>query len=308
MHAPSPARRLLGEALRLLRRFFQEVGQDDLASIAAAMTYYFMLALLPLMILSVALVQALPWEVDVRSLSPEFLSLFSPDAAGKIEHGVRAFLAEKPSSGLLLWILPVLWAASRATGGARKGLNRVFRCRPRRNLLVLRLADLGLTIAALLLVLASNAVLVGGRELGQWLVTSTGMPRAFLGFWSLLRWPAVFGSMVGILALAYRHLPSRKVAWRFLFLGAVPAVMGWVALATFFRLWMKLLGGFDKLYGGMATFFVLMFLFWLISLVMLLGGEVAARAAERAKRAAERRAAHGAAGAGAAPAGPGGAG
>ena len=90
--------------------------------------------------------------------------------------------------------------------------------------------------------------------------------------------------LVGILTLAYRYLPSRKVAWRYLLLGSVPGVLGWILLGSGFRLWVKLLGGFDKLYGGMATFFVLMFLMWLISLVMLLGGEVAARAADRAER------------------------
>ncbi|RMH04855.1 MAG: YihY/virulence factor BrkB family protein [Planctomycetota bacterium] len=288
MSGSSPPRFSLSQALRsslhLVRRLLEEIGHDDLAGVAAQMTYYFMLALLPLMILSVAFLQALPWEVDIRALSPEFLSAFSPEAAEKISQGVRSFLADRPSGGVVLWILPVLWAASRATGGARKGLNRVFRCRPQRNVVVLRLADLGLTVAALLLVLLSNALLVGGRELGQWLVAAFHLPHAFMGFWALLRWPVAFASMVGILMLAYRVLPSRRTAWRHLLLGAVPAVVGWILLSSVFRLWVKLLGGFDKLYGGMATFFVLMFLLWLISLVMLLGGEIAARSAERSER------------------------
>ncbi len=273
--------RTLRNAIRLLRRLFEEIGKDDLASVAAAMTYYFMLALLPMMILSVALVQALPWDLDIESLSPEFLAMFSQEAAQRMNHEVQAFLADRPSGRVLLWLLPVLWAASRATGGARKGLNRVFRCRPKRNIVLQRLGDLGLTLAALVLIFLSNALLVGGRELGQWLVDFFSLPHKFMGVWALLRWPIIFGSMVGILALAYRFLPGRRTAWRYLLLGAAPAVVGWVALGSGFRLWMKHMAGFDELYGSMATSFVMMFLLWLISLVMLLGGEIAARAAER---------------------------
>ena len=284
MTTPSASPRPLRSLLRLFRRLAEEIGKDDLAGVAAQMTYYFMLALLPLVILSVALVQALPWQVDIKALSPDFLTAFSGDAAEKIDQGVTSFFADRPSGSVLLWILPVLWAASRATGGARKGLNRVFRCRPKRNMVLLRLTDLGLTLAALSLIFLSNALVVGGRELGQWLTGFFGLPPAFMGFWALLRWPMVFGSLVGILTLAYRYLPSRKVAWRYLLLGSVPGVIGWVLLGSGFRLWVKLLGAFDKLYGGMATFFVLMFLLWLISLVMLLGGEIAARAADRAER------------------------
>ncbi len=284
MSSPSVPVRTLRNAFRLLRRLFEEIGKDDLASVAAAMTYYFMLALLPMMILSVALVQALPWDWDISSLSPEFLAMFSQEAANHMNKEVQAFLADRPSGRVLLWLLPVLWAASRATGGARKGLNRVFRCRPKRNFVAQRLGDLGLTLAALVLIFLSNALLVGGRELGQWLVDFFGLPHKFMGLWALLRWPVIFGSMVGILALAYRFLPGRRTAWRYLLLGAAPAVVGWVALGSGFRLWMKHMAGFDELYGSMATFFVMMFLLWLISLVMLLGGEIAARAAERAER------------------------
>lgn len=277
----------VGGVLHLLRRLIQEAGKDDLGGIAAQMTYYFMLALLPLMILSMALVQALPWQVDVKALSPDLFAMFSPEAAAQIERGVRKFLVEdKPSGSILFWMVPVLWAASRATRGARKGLDRVFRCRPHRHPVLLRVADLGLTLAALVLAFASNAILVGGRRLGAWLTLHLELPPAFPGLWTLLRWPISFAVLVGILMLAYRFLPGRRCAWRHLLLGAVPAALGWIGLSAGFSLWIRLLGGFDRLYGGLATFFVVMFLLWLISLIMLLGGEIAARAADRTERGA----------------------
>ena len=93
--------------------------------------------------------------------------------------------------------------------------------------------------------------------------------------------PLMIALGTGIVMLLYRLLPARKLPWRMLFAGALPVVLVWTLLTGALRLWVRMLAGFDKVYGSLASFFVLMVLIWVYSLTLLLGGEIAQRLADR---------------------------
>jgi len=220
-------------------------------------------------------------ERDVLRFTTRFLSQFSGDLSRMLARYLQEFAAHRPSGGVLLWSLAGLWAASRGMRGARKGLDRVFRVRRRGGIVRTKLSDLGLTVLFLGVAGFAYTILVGGQQLGEAVATFFDLGFLFTRTWAWLRWPVILASMLGMTVLAYRLLPARKVAWRHLFAGAIPAVLGWIALGSGFRIWLRLLGSFDKLYGSLASFFLLMFLLWLVSLLLLLGGEIAARLADR---------------------------
>jgi len=280
---PGPLRRLL----QLGRRMIQELGRDDLSGVAAQMTYYIMLGLFPSLILLVGLLDALPLQQEVVPLLERQLQSLPADVASILTRYLRDFASHQPSSGLLLWLLAAWWAASRGIMGARKGLNKVFRCQPERHLAIQRLQDLGLTLAALVLLGGGYLLQLGGKQLAQvvsgWLHLGASLQVA----WVWLRLPITLLMLVGFVMLAYRFLPSRKVAKRALVAGAVPTVFAWMLLGGGFRLWLKHMASFDQIYGGLTSFFLLMVFIWLVSLVLLLGGEITARLADRLEGKAE---------------------
>jgi len=278
-HVTGPARRLL----KIGKRVLEEIAHDDLSGVAAQMTYYFMLALFPALILLVGLLDALPLEKNVGNLVNSLFSGLPEDVATMLSRYVSDFASRRPPGSLLLWILAALWATSRGMRGARKGLNRVFRCKPTNNLLLIRLQDVGLTIAGLLLMGLAYLLLIGGRQLGNLVVDFSGLDISMQVVWNWLRLPATLLLMTSFVVLVYRYLPSRRVALRPLLAGALPTVVAWMLLGSVFRFWLRHLGNFDEIYGGLTSFFLLMFLLWLISLVLLLGGEVTARLDDRAR-------------------------
>ena len=127
-------------------------------------------------------------------------------------------------------------------------------------------------------------LLVGGKQLGSAILGLFNLPITMQVVWQWTELPVTMLLMTCFVMLVYRYLPSRRVGFRPLLAGAIPTVLAWMALGGLFRLWLRLLGNFDEIYGGLASFFLLMFLLWLISLVLLLGGEVTARLADRADR------------------------
>lgn len=277
---PGPLRRLI----RMGRRVVEELTHDDLSGVAAQMTYYFMLALFPSLILLVGFFDALPLEANIERFLERGLRSLPADIAKLLSDYLRDFSTRRPSGGLLLWMLVALWASSRGIRGARKGLNRVFRCSPESNVVFIKLQDLGLTIAGLFLMGISYALLIGGKQLGSLVIGQLDLDITMKVVWAWLEIPVILILMVAFVMLVYRYLPSRRIGFRPLLAGAIPTVLAWMLLGSLFRFWLGYMGNFDEIYGGLASFFLLMFLLWLISLVLLLGGEVSARLADRAER------------------------
>lgn len=266
---------------KLARRVLEELGRDDLSGVAAQMTYYIMLGLFPTLILLVGLLDALPLEQDVVPMLERQLQNLPADVASMLTRYLRDFASHQPSSGLLLWLLAAWWAASRGMMGARKGLNRVFRCRPERHLALQRLQDLGLTLASLVLIGGGYLLLLGGRQLAQMVTSWLNLDLSLQVAWVWLRLPVTLAMLVLFVMLTYRFLPSRRVPRRALLAGALPTVLAWMLLGSAFRLWLKHLGNFDQIYGGLTSFFLLMIFIWLVSLILLLGGEISSRLADR---------------------------
>jgi len=277
---PTTARRLSRSTRAFLERFISAIRQDDLGGTAAQMTYYFMLALFPTLILAIWVLDLLPLPGDMSQFIGRAFSNISSELGGLIQSYLEDFAKRRPSGSILMWAFAALWAASRGVGGARKGLNRVFKSKRRSHFAKLRLIDLAITLGGIIFVGLANALLLSGRHFAGYLCNIFGWEESYGIAWSFIYWPLTILLLLGGVILAYRVLPSRKLEFRFLFYGAVPTVLGWLFLAGSFRLWLRSMGDFDKLYGSLASFFLLMVFLWMVSLCLLIGGQTAALMAE----------------------------
>lgn len=265
--------------LSALRRFLRSVIADDLPDAAAAMAYYFMLSLFPSLILLVALIQSLPLDISIDSITQRIEEAV-PGAAGEVLTSyLEEFAKEKASGVISLLGLVVLWAASKGIAGAHRSLNKVFGVRERRSAIRVRLTSIGMTLAFFLLLGLANVLLVLGPQAGQWMAEWVGLGERFAAAWSSLSGPLAILMLAMFILLALRFLPNRSVPFRFLLAGTVPTVLGLLGLAVGFRIWFSSFGDYDALYGSLASFILLLVFLWGASLLLLLGGEVAAHLA-----------------------------
>lgn len=260
--------------LQIARRALEELRKDDLAGLAAQMSYYFTLALFPLLILLIGVLDLLPLEREVPRVMERMMQGFPADVQRLLSSFLEEFATRRPSRGVFLWLLVALWAGSKAISGARRGLNGVLKNARLRNPFVTRLTDVGFTAAAMIFVGASYVLIFGGKALGVFLARLLGLSEVFPQVWAWSRWPLTILLLTLFLTLAYRFLPDRRVRWRAALAGAVPACLGWLALLGSFSLWLHFTAQFDEIYGSLASFFLLMIVLWLFGLVFLLGGEI----------------------------------
>jgi membrane protein len=240
------------------------------------MAWSFMLALFPSLILLVAGLDLLPLEKRLDSVTSDLISGVSPEVAELLSTFIVDFAHHRPSAGIFLWLIPALWASSRGVRAARQGLQKIYGVAPKGRWLPTRLLDLLWSALALILTGLGFLALILGPQLLEFFGSFLRLETFFSYLSTYFRWPFIFLFLSTISCLAIRILPGAPLTGKAWLSGSALTLGCWLLLGLSFRFWLEHLGHFEKIYGSLASFFILMFLLWLISWTLLLGGLLAA--------------------------------
>jgi membrane protein len=249
-----------GRAVYLLVRHLDEhhaiVG-------ASAMAFDAFLSFIPLLAFASAIVASLHETGDlvmgpILHAAPKPVRELVMQELGRIAFGDMAAFA--PVS-----IAAFLWVSSSGLSTAMYVFETMFHSPPRpwwwRRMIAMGAVVGG--VAALLLVIAL-AVLIAGLS-GSWGTRAVALmvPAAVL--------VGLLTSFFRIAIRGPRPLKRRMVP------GAVVTVALWMSVSAVFSYYVSTLSRYTTLYGGLAAVAIFLFWLWLLSLAMLVGGEVNAQ-------------------------------
>jgi membrane protein len=172
----------------------------------------------------------------------------------------------------ILMIIIALWAASRAQFSMARICNFMFsdgqdtgeywheRFRS--------LKTMAWIIIAMILVLL--VMMIGSSGL-QYVLSSLGFSTDWQHIWRIIRWPIALFLYILMLAYNYKVLPKKKMKWREVFPGALFAGFGLLAITFIYALYLNDIADYNILYGSLSTIIALMFWFWFLAWVMVLG-------------------------------------
>lgn len=169
-----------------------------------------------------------------------------------------------------------LWTASGAVSTAMTAFDQIEQISPEnvRPFWKAKLISLGLTIGTiLLLMLASFLVFISDLLLGI-LISGNGYLAFLLHIWQLLLWPLALIIVAATFSLVYRYGPSLWKPGIPLMPGAVLAAIFWAIVSALFRLYVTNFGNYNKVYGTVGTFIVLMLWLWMSAFVLLVGNQL----------------------------------
>src|SRR5438046_2232731 len=195
--------------LAALRRSVREFRIDNVTDWAAALTYYGVLALFPGLLIVVAILGLLG-DSAARSLL---------DNVGQIAPGgVRSFLQtvinnaqqQKGAAGVaaVVGLLAALWSASGYIGAFMRASNAIYGVGEGRPIWKTAPVRLAVTVAVMLMLLASAAiVLLTGRVADQ-LGKAFGIGTAAVTVWDIAKWPVLLILVSLMLALPSWACPN----------------------------------------------------------------------------------------------------
>ncbi|NCT89358.1 YihY/virulence factor BrkB family protein [Cellulomonas sp. APG4] len=262
--------------LYVLLKTFREFLRDQVPDLAAALTYWAVLAVAPA---ALALVSLLGVFGDGDQIVADVLeeaetaSGMDLDAVGSI---VRD-LADQPSAGLALvtGLAVALWSASGYVNAFSRAMNRIYEIDEGRPIWKLRPVMLLVTLVMLVLVALVCAALVLSGPVAEAVGGVIGLSDVAVTVWSIAKWPVVVVMVALIIAILYYATPNvQQPKFRWVSVGSFVAILVWAVATMGFGFYVANYGSYDQTYGTLGGVIVFLLWLWLTNNALLFGAEL----------------------------------
>ncbi len=262
---------------RVLKRALAGWWNDNVPHLGAALSYYTLFSLAPILIVAIAIAGMVFGQEAVRG---EIVHQIDGLVGREGGLAVQAMLqgAAKPSSSIPATIIGIITFFIGATGAfleLQAALNTIWRVKPKnsgswvRVLLMQRLISFGLVVGVGFLMLTSLLVSAGLAALDRYMGHTYP---AMAVLWEALNVIVSLGVITLLFAMIYKVLPDVKLAWSDVWVGGL-------VTAGLFTIGKSVIGlylgtsGFSSSYGAAGSVVVLLVWVYYSSQIILLGAE-----------------------------------
>ena len=259
------------------KKAWAEFGRDQCTDLAAALTYYAVLAVFPGLL---ALVSLLGVFGQGKSTTSTMLDMLRQLGASGAADQLRGPIDQMTSShaaglGLVVGILGALWSASGYVGAFGRAMNRIYQIDEGRPFWKLRPVQLLVTLVGILLVAFVLVGLVVTGPVARTVGDTIGLGGTAVTVWNIAKWPVMLVVVILLVALLYYATPNvRQPRFRWISVGATIAILVWVVASALFGFYVANFGNYNKTYGSLAGVIVFLLWIWITNLALLFGAEV----------------------------------
>lgn len=270
-------------ARELAHRVYRRMGEHELMTRAAAISYYALSALVPFLgVVLTVLATLLPRVYFIggsedgatSTAITEFSGMtgdFLPQQASELIASQVARIQEQPPVGLIsVGLVLSLWLASGVFKTIIDALNRVHGVKESRSFVILSLEALLMTLVEAAILLAALISLAIWPQLVGWL----GLSQAESVLATGAHWVVVVASVMLSFALAFYFGPNADQRWEWITPGSLLGTAGWLLASWGFRAYVQQFGNYDKTYGALGGVVVLLAWIWLSALILLVAAEI----------------------------------
>ena len=274
-------RTALGQtAAQMIRRYYLH----DVARDSAALTYYLLFAIFPLLIFVSTLLGVL--ELDIASITAVLAPILPSDVVDIIRTYLEYVAANQ--SRQLLWFSLVfsIWFPMRSTGCLMHSLRKAFGRSAPENILLGQLRTLLFTVWMIFVIGLTLALVVVGRRALYFLSGFLPLSETFISVWGYLRF-IILGLVMAIsLGILYQLALGQRRPLREVLPGVGSSLAAWLLLSMAFSYYVENMARYAQLYGSIATIVVVLLWLYMSGQVLILGAELSASLIHRKKHAA----------------------
>jgi membrane protein len=268
-------------AWKVIKNTFSDFNEDECTLRAAALAYYTIFALAPLLIIVLLIVSTVWGNSDAvqKSLSTQFGSMLGDSAAAQIGSMVQSADRTKDAHGTVATILAfvaLLIGATGAFGQLQGALNRAWEVRtdPKQGLMrtiVKRIFSFGMVLGIAFLLLVSLVVSAALSSMGGALnhMLPDGLSDVIL---KVIEFVVSFGIITLLFALMFKFIPDAEIGWRDVWWGGA----GTAFLFTIGKFAIGFYLGHSnpgKAFGAASALAVILVWIYYSGIIVLLGAE-----------------------------------
>lgn len=265
----------MNKVMKKVNGLISVVGSHHTGAYAAQAAYFFVLSLIPIILLLLTMVQFTP--VTRQDVLGAVMQVFPTTVEGTIESIVSEVYAQ--SSGVIpITIIIALWSAGKGVLSVTSGLNLIYENTETRNYLYLRARASFYTVIFILAIVLSLVLSVFGNSISIFVYNHVPVLTTFMGIIIRIRTLLTLVVLTLFWDLVYKYLPNRtnlsKTTMKQQLPGAVFTSCGWLLISFVFSVYLDVFTGFSSMYGSLTTIILIMLWLYFCMYVILLGGEL----------------------------------
>jgi membrane protein len=263
----------LDRPILFLREMRVEIRRDNIVLVAAGVSFYAVLAVLPALVIAVSL-YGLFTDLDEAGRQIEAVLRVMPGSASQIiETQMRTIAgSSRPSLsiGFVVSLAAFAWTVSNATRAIVRGVKIAYDQENEQSILERRDIAVSVTVVGIVSMLVALALIAA---VPVWLRRFD--PTHAIVTFGNFRWVLVGGLFAVLAGLLYRFAPPRRPPhWRAVFPGTLAATVIWTVTSIGFSVYVSSFGRYNQTYGTLGAAVVLLLWFWFTSLAILVGAEL----------------------------------
>ena len=262
---------MIKKQIKKIMMILDEITEDHVGAYAAQSAYFFMLCLIPILLLLLTLIQFTP--VTKADVMTAVVNVFPASVDSMIISIVNQVYNQ--STGIIpLTALVALWSAGKGVLAMTSGLNCVYNCNETRNYVVLRIRATIYTVLFIIVIIFLLVLSVFGNTLNIFVGEHFEFLKP-LADWLINKRTIITPIvLMGFSLLIYKFLPNRKDRMKKQIPGAVFTAIGWLIVSWVFSVYVDIFKGFSSMYGSLTTIVLVMLWLYFCMYSMLLGGEI----------------------------------
>ena len=257
----------------LIKRTAREASSDNCLGLAAQLSYYFLLALVPAILCVVALASFIPVQV-VHDLIARMGAVVPADIVNILREQLQNVSNGRNRGIFTVGMLMAIWSSSAAVVGIIDALNRAYDIEEARPWWKVRLTAITLTLGVAVFVVVAFGLVMIGPTLADQVASRLGLGAAFALGWKILQWPIVFALIVVVVGVIFYFGPDAEQDWEWVTPGAVLGTVLWLVASLGFKIYVTNFANYNESYGSLGGVIVLMLWFYVSSLAILIGAEM----------------------------------
>ncbi len=260
--------------IRLLRATVKASIKDDMLDWAAALSFYFMFALFPTILIVAALLGTLRLQSLTNNLVYALSRDLPYDAANLVSRELHNLLQNHVPGLISVGLVLLFYSSSQGFAGLMSALNAAYEVPETRPYWRRMLTAFGLTLSAGIFIALALMLLV----LGQKILTIVAGP-FHAGFaltltWPLIRWGLVLAFMIMAVRLLYRFAPNVHREGHGVYPAVTCALVLWIIASALLAVYLNHFNHYAVVYGSLGAVIALMLWFYIFALAILVGAEL----------------------------------
>jgi len=271
-------------------RVFEKAEDDNIFVLASGLTFSVLVAAIPFLLIIVSVISlTLEAAAEAAGVAPieklrGYLDLLVPVLRGgglqgserNLPEEVIEFVVQRGQAIGWISFVAFVWFATRLFGALRAVLGEIFDLRQSRGIIQGKIFDAEMVLVSSVLVILNIGItflLNVARTFGLGVV---GLEPGQLGVLEDLS--ASLAALVFIFILfllIYKYVPARRVPWRMALTAAGFTAVCWELLKQAFAFYLTRIADYRSVYGGVATLAAVVIWLYYLSIVFILGAEVA---------------------------------